>query len=93
MRKSRDIRLPKDWKGDHLVPYVVSQKGRHEVVAPVSSVRIGETSRELVKSKQCVDYPRWVAVFVGRTEKECKWWLDRYMTTVLELCVPYKPRN
>ena len=93
MRKNRDIRLPKDLKGNLLVPHVVSQNERHEVLAPVSSVRIGETDKDLVQQRQCVDYPRWVAVFVGRTEKECKRWLDKYMAPVLQLCVPYKAKN
>ena len=49
------IKLPKDRKGNDLMPYVVSKDNRHEVVAPVSSVRIGETNRNAVKSKQFVD--------------------------------------
>lgn len=68
----RKIKLPRDRKGNDLVPYVVSKDNRHEVVAPVSSVRIGETNRNAVKSKQCIDYARWVAVYVGRSEAECK---------------------
>ena len=84
------IKLPKDRKGEDLMPYVVSNDNRHEVVAPVSSVRIGETNRNAVKSKQCVDYPRWVALFVGRSEAECKIWLDKHRTTVLKLCIPYE---
>ena len=86
----RKIKLPKDRKGNDLVPYVVSEGGRHEVVAPVSSVRIGETNRNAVKSKQCIDYPRWVALFVGRSEVECKKWLDKHKTLVLKMCIPYE---
>ena len=86
----RKIKLPKDRKGNDLVPHVVSEGGRHEVVAPVSSVRIGETNRNAVKSKQCIDYPRWVALFVGRSEVECKKWLDKHKTVVLKLCIPYE---
>ena len=66
------IKVFKDRKGNDLMPYVLSKDGRHEVVAPVSSVRIGETRRDFVKSKACVDYARWVALFVGRSENECK---------------------
>ena len=84
------IKLPKDRKGNDLMPYVVSKDNRHEVVAPVSSVRIGETNRNAGKSKQCVDYARWVALFVGRSEAECKRWLDKHRTTVLKLCIPYE---
>ena len=86
----RKIKLPKDRKGNDLVPYVLSKDNRHEVVAPVSSVRIGETRRDHVKSKQRVDYPRWVALFVGRSEAECKKWLDKHKTVVLKLCIPYE---
>ena len=86
----RKIKLPRDRKGDELMPYVLSKDGRHEVVAPVSSVRIGETNRNAVKSRHCVDYPRWVALFVGRSEAECKRWLDKYKTQVLKLCIPYE---
>lgn len=86
----RKIKLFRDRKGNDLVPYVLSKDGRHEVVAPVSSVRIGETNRNAVKSRQCVDYPKWVAVYVGRSEKECKKWLDRYEKVVLKMCIPYE---
>jgi hypothetical protein len=86
----RRMKFFKNREGDNLVPYVVSKNNRHEVVAPVSSVRIGETNKNAVKSKQCVDYPKWCAVYVGRTEKECKIWLDKYRTPVLKLCIPYE---
>ena len=83
----RKIKLFRDRKGNDLVPYVLSKDDRHEVVAPVSSVRIGETNKNAVKSRQCVDYPKWVAVYVGRSEKECKKWLDRYEKIVLKMCI------
>ena len=86
----KKIKLFRDRKGNDLVPYVLSKDGRYEVVAPVSSVRIGETDRNAVKSKQCVDYARWVAIYVGRSESECKKWLDRYERVVLKLCIPYE---
>jgi hypothetical protein len=86
------IRVFKDRKGNDLMPYVLSKDGRHEVVAPVSSVRIGETRKDFVKSKACVDYARWVALFVGRSENECKKWLDKYSKVVLKLCIPYEVR-
>jgi len=88
----RKIKVFKDRKGNDLIPYVYSNDDRHEVVAPVSSVRIGETRKDYVKSKTCVDYPRWVALFVGRNEAECKRWLDKYQATVLKLCIPYEVR-
>jgi len=88
----RKIKVFKDRKGNDLMPYVVSENNRHEVVAPVSSVRIGETKRDAVKSKHCVDYPRWVALFVGRSHNECTKWLDKYSKVVLKLCIPYEVR-
>jgi len=87
----RKIKLFKDRKGQDLVPVLVdSSAGRYEVVAPVSSVRIGETERKLVKSKDCVDYPKWVTLFVSKDVKECKKWLAKYRTAVLKLCTPYE---
>ena len=86
----RKIKLFKDRKGNDLVPYVLSRDDRHEVVAPVSSVRIGETRRELVRSGQCIDYARWVALYVGKNNEECKRWLDTYKARVLKLCIPYE---
>jgi hypothetical protein len=86
----RKIKLFKDRKDNDLLPYVVSKDNRHEVVAPVSSVRIGETSRELVKSGQCIDYARWVALYVGKNHDECKKWLDKHKTVVLKLGIPYE---
>ena len=86
----RKIKLFKDRKGHDLVPYVKSRGKRHEVVAPVSSVRIGETSRERIKSKDCVDYAKWSAIYVGKSHTECKRWLDKHKTTVLKVCMPYE---
>jgi hypothetical protein len=57
---------------------------------PVSSVRIGETSRELVKSKDCIDYLRHVVLFVGKSRHECKKWLDVNNQVVLKLGIPYE---
>ena len=89
---ARKVTVFKDRRGNDLMPYVLSKNGRHEVVAPVSSVRIGETRKDFVKSKACVDYARWVALFVGRSEAECKRWLDKYQRVVLRLCIPYEVR-
>ncbi len=85
----RKIKLFRDRKGNDLVPYVSSKDGRYEIVAPVSSVRIGETNRNAVKSKHCVDYPKWSAVYVGKSEADCKKWLDQYREVVVKLCIPY----
>ncbi len=68
----------------------VVNRWRWEVVAPVSSVRIGETSRDLVKRKQREDYLRLITVFVGKSENECRKWLDRHRPVLLKLGIPYE---
>lgn len=68
----------------------IVNRWRWEVVAPVSSVRIGETSHELVKKKQAVDYLRLVTIFVGKNEQECKRWLDMYRPVLVKLGIPYE---
>ena len=68
----------------------IVNRWRWEVVAPVSSVRIGETSRELVKRKQGVDYLSLVTVFVGKSEQACKKWLDKHRPVLVKLGIPYE---
>ncbi len=84
-----NVRCFKNRKGTDLLP-VISNRLRWEVIAPVSSVRIGETSRESVKVRDCVDYPRWLTLFVGKSESDCKKWLDTNRKAVLKLCIPYE---
>lgn len=48
--------------------------GMFEVVLNVSSVRIGETNKELVKEKKAVDLRRYVHLFVHHSENVCKKW-------------------
>ena len=57
---------------------------------PMSSVRIGETDRELVKKKDCVDYLRHAAIFIGKSRWECKKWLDEHEKTVLKIGTLYE---
>ena len=68
----------------------IVNRWRWEVVAPVSSVRIGETSRDLVKRKQAVDYIRLITVFVGKSESDCKRWLDRNKPRLVKLGIAYE---
>ena len=63
---------------------------RWMLCVPASSVRIGETDRELVKKKDCVDYLRHVALFVGKSRWDCKMWLDKNKQAVLKLGIPYE---
>ncbi len=83
-----NIRCFKDRRGNDLLPFI-SNRWRCEVVAPLSSVRIGETSRDSVKKRDCVDYAKWVTLFVGKNESDCKKWLDTNRKAVLKLCIPY----
>ena len=72
------------------VEIVSPAEGRWEVLVPASSVRLGETSRELVKSKDCVDYLRLVTIFIGKSENECRLWVDRNKQTLVKLGTPYE---
>lgn len=68
----------------------IVNRWRWEVVAPVSSVRIGETNRELVKRNQRLDYLRLVTVYVGKNKEDCKKWLDVNKPRLLKLGIPYE---
>jgi len=64
--------------------------GMWQLTAPASSVRIGETNRELVKLKRAVDYLRCITVFVGKNRKDCKMWLDTHREAMVKLGIPYE---
>mgnify|MGYP001168215767 FL=1 len=68
----------------------IINRWRWEVVAPISSVRMGLTSRDLVKRKHAVDYLRLITVFVGKSESDCKRWLDRNKPRLLKLGIAYE---
>ena len=63
---------------------------RWMLCVPVSSVRIGETDRELVKKKNCIDYLRHVAIFIGKSRFDCKKWLDEHEKVVVKLGTLYE---
>tara|TARA_R100000654_G_scaffold17371_1_gene36355 strand:- start:107 stop:364 length:258 start_codon:yes stop_codon:yes gene_type:complete len=63
---------------------------RWAVNTPASSVRIGETNREAVKKKDCVDYLRLVTIYVGKSENECRLWVDRHKQVLVKLRTPYE---
>ena len=60
------------------------------VNAPISSVRIGETDRDAIKRKDCVDYIMSLSVFVGKSENECRLWVDSNKQTLVKLGTPYE---
>ena len=60
------------------------------VNAPISSARIGETDRDAIKRKDCVDYLMSLSVFVGKSENECRLWVDRNKQALVKLGTPYE---
>jgi len=60
------------------------------VNAPISSARIGETDRDAIKRKDCVDYIMSLSVFVGKSENECRLWVDRNKQALVKLGTPYE---
>jgi len=67
-----------------------SYDDRWIVNAPISSARIGETDRDAIKRKDCVDYIMSLSVFVGKSENECRLWVDRNKQTLVKLGTPYE---
>ena len=63
---------------------------RWVVNAPISSARIGETDRDAIKRKDCVDYIMSLSVFVGKSENECRLWVDRNKQALVKLGTPYE---
>ena len=64
--------------------------GMWMLCVPASSVRIGETNRDTVRKKDCVDYLRLVTIFIGKSENECRLWVDRNKQTLVKLGTPYE---
>ena len=60
------------------------------VNTPASSVRVGETDKDAVKKKDCVDYLRLVTIFIGKSENECRLWVDRHKQALVKLRTPYE---
>ena len=67
-----------------------SYDDRWIVNAPISSARIGETDRDAIKRKDCVDYLMSLSVFVGKSENECRLWVDSNKQTLVKLGTPYE---
>ena len=63
---------------------------RWTVNTPASSVRIGETNRDTVKKKDCVDYLRLVTIYIGKSENECRLWVARHKQALVKLRTPYE---
>lgn len=61
-----------------------------QVLCQASLVRLGMTSRELVKARQAVDLSQWVTVHVTNSQREAKKWVDTNQEYVLKLSTPYE---
>ena len=64
--------------------------GKWQVLTPASMVRLGETSRELVKQGEAVDLTKWVTIHVTNSQRQAKKWLDTNAGYVLRLSTPYE---
>ena len=64
--------------------------GSWQVVAKLSSVRIGETDRDNVKTKNQTDHMKWIVVFVSKNEKDCKKWVDEHWDYLVRMGIPYE---
>ena len=40
--------------------------------------------------KDCVDYLRLVTIFIGKSENECRLWVDSNKQTLVKLGTPYE---
>ena len=47
-------------------------------------------NRDTVRKKDCVDYLRLVTIFIGKSENECRLWVDRNKQTLVKLGTPYE---
>lgn len=61
-----------------------------QVVAKLSTVRMGLTDREEVKSKRGLDSMRWLTVCTKKSEKDCKMWVDSNWDYLLRMGIPYE---
>lgn len=64
--------------------------GAWEVVAKLSTVRMGLTNREQVKTKEQLDSMRWLTVCTKKSEKDCKMWVDEHWDYLVKMGIPYE---
>jgi len=60
------------------------------VVAKLSAVRLGLVSREQVKAKNMIDHDKWLTLFVAKSERDCKKWVDSHWDNLVKLGIPYE---
>lgn len=65
----------------------------YEAVLNVSTARLGETDKQLIKSGEAVDLRRNIQVFVGKTEEECKRWVKANMERLKKYNTKYEVKG
>ena len=65
----------------------------YEAVLNVSTARLGETDKQLIKSGKAVDLRRNIQVFVGKTEEECKRWVKANMERLKKYNTKYEVKG
>jgi hypothetical protein len=64
--------------------------GMWQVVAKLSTVRMGLTNREQVKTRDLLDSMEWFTVRVEKSEEMCKKWVDEQWEYLVGMGIPYE---
>tara|TARA_E500000318_G_scaffold91755_1_gene90123 strand:- start:540 stop:788 length:249 start_codon:yes stop_codon:yes gene_type:complete len=61
-----------------------------QVVAKLSTVRMGLTNREQVKTRDLLDSMEWFTVRVEKNQEMCKKWVDSNWDYLVRMGIPYE---
>ena len=64
--------------------------GDWQVLEKLSTVRLGMTNREQVKSKEAIDSMQWFTVRTDKSEENCKKWVDDQWDNLVRMGIPYE---
>jgi hypothetical protein len=64
--------------------------GMWQVVAKLSTVRMGLTNREQVKTRDLLDSMEWFTVRIEKNEEMCKKWVDEQWEHLVRMGIPYE---
>jgi len=64
--------------------------GMWQVVAKLSTVRMGLTNREQVKTRDLLDSMEWFTVRIEKSEEMCKKWVDEQWEYLVKMGIPYE---
>jgi hypothetical protein len=64
--------------------------GMWQVVAKLSTVRMGLTNREQVKTRDLLDSMEWFTVRIEKSEEMCKKWVDEQWEYLVRMGIPYE---